>query len=58
MPLLNIKPWISVPKIKICDNQNIFDIYNLCKSVIICGQKELRPQMVFIDHRLTQIGTD
>ena len=34
------KPWISVPKIK------------------ICGQKEVRPQMVFIDHRLTQIDTD
>ena len=27
-------------KNEICDNQNIFDIYNLCKSVIICGQKE------------------
>ena len=26
-------------KKKICDNQNIFDIYNLWKSVIICGQK-------------------
>ena len=26
-------------KKKICDNQNIFDIKNLCKSVIICGQK-------------------
>ena len=25
---------------KICDNQNIFDIYNLWKSVIMCGQKE------------------
>ena len=58
MPLLNIKPCSSVPKIKMCENQKIFDIYNLCKSVIICGQKELRPQMVFIDHRLTQIGTD
>ena len=41
MPLLNIKPCSSVPKIKICDNQNIFDIYNLCKSVIICGQKRV-----------------
>ena len=39
VPLLNIKPWISVPKIKICDNHNIFDIYNLCESVIICGWK-------------------
>ena len=52
--LFKIKPWISVPKKgkneewpagyvmknEICDNQNIFDIYNLCKSVIICGQKE------------------
>ena len=27
VPLLKIKPWISVPK------------NNLCKSVIICGQK-------------------
>ena len=40
------KPCLSVPK------------NNLCKSVIICGQKEVRPQMVFSDHRLTQIGTD
>ena len=52
------KPWISVPKIKSVIITISLDIK---KSVIICANlwtKEVRPQMVFIDHRLTQIGTD
>ena len=30
----------------------------LKKSVIICGQKKSDHRWFFIDHRLTQIGTD
>ena len=50
----------------ICDNQNIFDIYNLCKSVIICGQKRsqwpahgfYRPQILTDFHRLRAKGSE
>ena len=39
MSLLKIKPWISVPKRKSVIIKISLDIKNLCKSVIICGQK-------------------
>ena len=52
------KPWISVPKKSVIIKISL-DIkkicVNLCKSV---DKKKSDHRQVFIDHRLTQIGTD
>ena len=48
------KQWISVPKKSVIITISL-DIKKICDNL---WTKEVRPQMVFIDHRLTQIDTD